>query len=232
MQVERGVAEPASRPTTPKAARTRAALIEAGEALFAARGFSATRLEDVAAAVGIRRASIVYHFRDKRALYDAVLADVMAGLHERIAPLLRDDAPLGRRIESAVGAWVSYVGERPSLARLLLREVADATAGDAPPVRAHLGPFVTLAKEVMARGQGDPILSRAPADPAHMASTIAGATIFFVAALPTLSPDLRFDPLSESQIGEHRKQVLAITRRLLAGDDDGPREPEPGDPER
>ncbi|MGH7287017.1 MAG: TetR family transcriptional regulator, partial [Myxococcota bacterium] len=53
-----------------KALRTRAAILAAAEAVFAERGFAAARLEDVAARVGIRRASIVYHFRDKRELYD------------------------------------------------------------------------------------------------------------------------------------------------------------------
>ena len=62
-----------------RAERTRTAILVAAEGLFAQKGFDATRLEDVAAAVGIRRASIVYYFRDKRELYDAVLEDVFGG---------------------------------------------------------------------------------------------------------------------------------------------------------
>ncbi|TFG91552.1 MAG: TetR/AcrR family transcriptional regulator, partial [Myxococcales bacterium] len=59
-----------------RAEQTRTALLDASEALFAERGFDATRLEDVALRVGIRRASIVYYYRDKRELYDAVLAQL------------------------------------------------------------------------------------------------------------------------------------------------------------
>ena len=43
---------------------------------FAAAGFDAARMEDVAREVGIKRAGIFYYFRDKRALYDAVLTQV------------------------------------------------------------------------------------------------------------------------------------------------------------
>ena len=57
-----------------RAERTRRAVLDAGEELFAERGFEATRLEDIAVRVGIRRASLVYYFPDKRRLYDAVLA--------------------------------------------------------------------------------------------------------------------------------------------------------------
>ena len=55
-----------------KADRTRAAVLDAAERLFARRGYAATRLEDVAEAVGVKRAALFYHFRDKQALYDAI----------------------------------------------------------------------------------------------------------------------------------------------------------------
>ena len=62
----------------------------------------------------------------------------------------------------------------------------------------------------------------APAvDPAHLASTVAGATVFFVSAMPTLFPALEFDPLSREQLEAHRSQVLRITRRLLGVPGDG-----------
>ena len=47
-------------------------LLEAGEAEFAARGYADARLEDIAAAVGVRRASLLYHFATKQELYDRV----------------------------------------------------------------------------------------------------------------------------------------------------------------
>ena len=85
--------------------------------------------------MGIRRASIVYHFRDKRELYEAVLAAVLEGFRERLQAALAQPGPLLERIEAGVGAWVDYVGARPSLARLLLREVADASLETPPALR-------------------------------------------------------------------------------------------------
>ena len=112
-----------SAPTGPRAERTRAAILEAAEDLFAERGFDATRLEDIAERVGIRRASIVYHFRDKRELYDAVLTDVFGGLYQLLSEVLGGPEPLPERIEAGVSAWVDYVGGRPTIARFILREV-------------------------------------------------------------------------------------------------------------
>jgi TetR/AcrR family transcriptional regulator len=207
---------------TRRGSQTRALILDSAEALFAERGFDATRLEDVAERVGIRRASIVYHFRDKRELYDAVLEGVFGGFRERLAAVLDTDRPWQQRIEAAIAAWVDYVGARPSLARLLLREVASASPGAPPPLVAHLGPFFELIERVTAQLRGQPA---PPIDPVHLASTIAGATVFFVAAMPALIPGLGFDPLRPDQLESHKREVLRIARRLLARDAERPRRP-------
>ncbi len=208
------------RKTTPKAERTRASILEAAELQFAERGFSATRLEDVAERVGIRRASIVYYYRDKQELYDAVLESVLGGLYGRIEPALLAPGSVWDRIEASISAWVDYVGSRPTFARLLLREIADGKPGKA--LLTHSAPFVSLAAKVLAESKGDPSAPHPNVDPAHIASTIAGATVFFVSAMPMLYPALGFDPLSRDQLEAHRSEVLKIARRLL--DSGGPEE--------
>jgi TetR/AcrR family transcriptional regulator len=206
---------PQAEPQRSRAERTRAAVLEASEALFAEKGFAATRLEDVADRVGIRRASIVYYFRDKRELYDAVLASVFGGLLARIEEALSRPDPLPVRIEAGVVAWVDYVAARPSIARLILREVADAAPGHRPAVIAHTRPFFDLVHKQVFQREDASAAGLTPIDPVHLASTIAGATIFFVAAMPTLVPDLALDPVSPERIALHREEVLRIVRRLL-----------------
>ena len=207
---------------TPKSERTRAAILEAAELLFAERGFEGTRLEDVAERVGIRRASIVYYFRDKPALYDAVLADVLGGLYDVIAPALGSRAPVLARIDLAVSAWVDYVGHRPTFARLLLREIAGASGPEGPAMLRHTVRFIELARRVVAESRSDPNGVRSAVDPAHLAATIAGATVFFVSAMPTLFPALEFDPLAKEQLDAHRAEVLRITHRLLGSNGESP----------
>ena len=201
----------------PRAERTRSAILAAAETLFAERGFASARLEDVALRVGVRRASILYYFRDKPELYDAVLAGLLEALYERVATALRSGAGgFAQRIERAVSAWVDFVGERPALARIVLREAADATAERPPAILRHLPPFHALGREFLDASRDDPLVRSAPIDPIHFASAIAGATIFFVAAMPALVPDEGLDPLAPAQLAAHRAEVLRIARRLLA----------------
>lgn len=204
------VALAAARP--PKAERTRAAILAAAERLFAERGFDATRLEDVATAVGIRRASIVYHFRDKAELYDAVLADVLGALLARFEAALFGAGSFAVRIERAVSEWIDAVAARPALARLLLREVADAAPTRATRLAPHLAPFFALVARVLAASDAAPLPE---VDPVAVASQVAGGTVFFVAAMPTLLSQAAFDPLEPTRLESLRRELLGVVRRLL-----------------
>jgi TetR/AcrR family transcriptional regulator len=211
----------------PRAERTRAAILEAAERLFAERGFASTRLEDVAEAVGIRRASIVYYFRDKSELYDAVLADVLGALRARLEPVLLGAAPsasgrrvpLAARAEAAVSAWIDHLAARPALARLLLREVADGGPGREPPLARHLRPFFDLVERVVTESD-DPLARARGVDPVRLAAQVAGSSVFLVAAIPTLLPGLRADPLAPERLEALRRELIDATRRLLGGVDE------------
>jgi TetR/AcrR family transcriptional regulator len=204
------IALPVPRP--PKAERTRAAILAAAERLFAERGFEATRLEDVAAAVGIRRASIVYHFRDKPELYDAVLADVLGALRAQLARALLGEGAFVARIERAVSAWIDAVVTRPALARLLLREVAGGSPAHRSRLAPHLSPFFALVERALAAP--DAAYPR-DVDPVAVASQVAGGTVFFVAAMPTLLSAAAFDPFATERIEALRREMLGAVRRLL-----------------
>ena len=68
-----------------KGQATRRALIAAATELFAARGYDATPIEAVFEAAGVSRGALYHHFEDKRALFEAVLDSVEAGLAARVA---------------------------------------------------------------------------------------------------------------------------------------------------
>jgi TetR/AcrR family transcriptional regulator len=104
--------------------RTRAAILEAAERLFADRGYTNTRLADVAEQVGIRRASIVYYFRDKRELYEAVLDEAFGPLLAKHRDTLATDIPVAEKLERLALDLSTYGWERPTAFRLVLHEIA------------------------------------------------------------------------------------------------------------
>jgi TetR/AcrR family transcriptional regulator len=190
-------------------------VLEAAEPVFGERGFDAARLEDIAKRVGIRRASIVYYFKDKRELYEAVLDRVFGDLHDEIARALDACEGLPQRIETSVSTWVHFVGRRPTTARLILREVADAGPGQGSRLVEQSHRFAHLVVTRILAGRDAASERLEPIDPLHLGSMVIGATVFFVAAMPALVPKLRFDPLSPEQLEAHEQEVLRVVRRLL-----------------
>src|SRR6478672_7971479 len=68
-----------------RAAERRQAIIEAAMDEFIARGFAATRLDDVAKRAGVAKGTIYLHFRDKEALFQELIRTALGPLISRLA---------------------------------------------------------------------------------------------------------------------------------------------------
>lgn len=87
------------RRTRAEAAATREAILDAAEQEFLARGVSRTSLQDIAQRVGVTRGAIYWHFKDKVALFTAMLDRVHLSFWDSAEALVESfppDDPLGR----------------------------------------------------------------------------------------------------------------------------------------
>lgn len=110
------------------AGRSRSALLEAAEDLFAERGFDATSLGDVAKRAGLSRGTPNYFFGSKDQLYEAVLERAFRereqATREAFQPLVRwaaaeDPGSLKRTLTGAVTGYMDFLASRPSFLRLI-----------------------------------------------------------------------------------------------------------------
>jgi TetR/AcrR family transcriptional regulator len=202
-----------SRRSTLVAEQTRELILQAAETEFANRGFARARLEDIAEPVGITRAAIIYHFGDKQALYAAVLEATFTALAERIRAALEADAPHAERVERLIGAWVDYAAERPTLARLFMREVADSPRELAPELRQLVDPMFSVVTEGIEKGQDDGAFRKV--DPVLVVSILAGATMWFVTDAPLLGGEETLRLSKEEAFSAFRQELIGVTRHLL-----------------
>jgi TetR/AcrR family transcriptional regulator len=190
--------------------QTRAEIVAAAERHFAERGFEATRLEDVAADVGIRRAAIFYYFRDKHELYAAVLEEVFSGA----MTALPSHGSAAERLEASLIGWIDYVARRPTVARLILREAANAQPGSASPLlragKAPVDTFRAVIEEGVASGELKPVT-----DPHRFISLMGATTVFHFAAMPWLTLDVPFDPWDQDELEKHKREIVLVARAML-----------------
>jgi len=200
-----------------KARKTRSVILAAAEQFFARTGYAATRLEDVAESLGLTRASLFYYFRDKQTLYDAMLENAFSSLAVHLGEALSVPGPIATRIERAVEAWVDALVARPTIARLILRYVADAEERPTQRIYSSSEQFRSMYWALFEHGRASGELKPIHEDPFHAASAVVGHTVFYVAGLATIIPG-DFKPLTPEQVTAHKSDVLHSVRYLLGID--------------
>ena len=131
---------------------TRQAILRAAEAIFAERGYAGARMDDVAAEVGIKRASMVYYFRDKHSLYVALLQDLYGELLERYQRRLVAGGTARDRILDILQVWTDHVVERPGSVRILMWESARVRRSPAESVAGEMAPIQNALSELLEEG--------------------------------------------------------------------------------
>jgi AcrR family transcriptional regulator len=139
-------APPSSVPLSGRAARAaerRQAIIEAALDEFIARGFTATRLDDVAKRAGVAKGTIYLHFKDKESMFEELIRTALVPLIGR----LHAPPPIGGSVRDAVEGF----------ARTFVQEVASTRRGDIVRLIVAEGPrFPAIAdfyyREVVSRG--------------------------------------------------------------------------------
>jgi AcrR family transcriptional regulator len=116
------------------AERSRSAILDSAEALFAECGFEGASLAQIATEAGLSRATPSYFFSNKEGLYVAVLerlfAEREAATREAFSPLIawaEEDAAESLRsaLTAAVDGYLRFLQRRPAFARLIQREQLD-----------------------------------------------------------------------------------------------------------
>jgi AcrR family transcriptional regulator len=113
--------------------RSRGAILDAAERLFAKQGFDATSLTQVGAAAGVSRGTPGYFFRTKAELYQAVLdrslAEVRDAVREGRERALASNESAETILAGAVSDYFDFLSARPYFIRLIEREALS----NAPP---------------------------------------------------------------------------------------------------
>jgi AcrR family transcriptional regulator len=108
-----------------RAAERRGAIIEAAMDEFIARGFAATRLDDVARRAGVAKGTIYLHFKDKEALFEELIRTAIVPLVGRLvaAPPVAG-ASVRDMVEGFAAAFMQQVAttRRGDIIRLIVAE--------------------------------------------------------------------------------------------------------------
>jgi TetR/AcrR family transcriptional regulator len=195
---------------------SRAAILKAAVAEFADHGIAGARTDAIARAAHVNKALLYYYFKDKDALYEAVLDHVFSGLRARVMPVLESKLPPRRKMLEYLGAYFDYIAANPRFPRVVQGEWMRSGAGSARMQRVAreyfrpiFGKVADLLRDGIAAGEFRAV------NPMDFVSSVVGVIIFYFSAAPLMKTLTKGDPLSVERIRERRAFVLDFISAAL-----------------
>ena len=195
---------------TPKARKEE--ILEVATRLFAERGYEGASMNDVAELVGMRKASLFYHFATKDALYEAVVDRLIASLHQPLQAIYASAGTFPERLDALTRTLVEALGSRPYAARLLLRETMDW----GPVMRSTLADRILMVLEAGAAwvkaGQAEGVFGEG--DPRHVVITAIGMHVLPFAIGQLIERYTGKTPFDPEFVARRRDELLRQARQL------------------
>lgn len=180
-------------------------------ALFARHGFNGTSLQMIADAVGITKASLLYHYKKDR-LREEVLKGLLARWKEVLPQVLLAATTNGKnRLDATLEEGLSFFQEDPNRARLLMREILDAPEAMRARITEHVAPWMGLATDTIRRGQKDGVV-RPDLDPEAYVTTFI---ILILGAFATAEVSGGVLETTEDYVARFKDEIIRIAKASL-----------------
>jgi TetR/AcrR family transcriptional regulator len=200
------------------AGTTREAILLEARRCFADHGYEGTSLNDIAAGVGIRRASVLHHFPSKEAVYQAVFERALADWGERINKSVESGADGAEgegwtHVDRVLTATVRWFAENPEFVRLVRHESLAAGTHLGFDLGEAIRPYFQRAVNYFDREMGAGRLRKH--DPEQLIISGYGAVLNYFSDVHFLQGLLGRDPMDEDAIETRIQAIRDFFRAAL-----------------
>jgi AcrR family transcriptional regulator len=196
--------------------RTRAAILDAAEKLFAQKGFDATSLNEVGTAAGVSRGTPGYFFGSKADLYQAVLDRSFTEVREAVragrARALASNQTPDAILAGAVSDYFDFLAARPNFIRLIEREALNG--GPQLDEVSHL----SAGQEALAAISAELGLDDSPSgEAAQLLLSIIALCWFHLIHARTVAPAVGVTLENADDLERRRRHIVGLVLNGLAG---------------
>ena len=199
----------------PQAREIRKKIIAAAARQFGVCGFKETRVEDIAAEVGIVRSAVLHHFGTKRNLYDAVLDELYGESIKLIYLSLQEEGDIRDRLYNMIDRLVEQMIRQPEIAFLSLRSTIEPDKEIRADAKERARPYARSMREFVLAARPNLSNEEAVTAQLRLTSALFGHGLYFVTAMPSLTNFSRKQIFSAANVKLLKEDLFAAGCRAL-----------------
>jgi len=195
---------------------SRAAILKAAAREFALEGGAGARTDAIARSAGVNKALLYYYFKDKEAIYRAVLDQVFGGVRAAIHNALSQELSPRDKLAGYVCAHFDYIASNPLYPRIVQAEFL--RAGRDPSrleriAKHYFRPVFLELSGLLKNGAQSGDFRQV--DPVHFIPSMISVIVFYFNTAPIMKLMTGADPMSPERLAERRAAVVDFISAAL-----------------
>lgn len=186
----------------------RARLFTAAAELIGERGFHGTTVDDIAELAGVAKGTVYYHFKNKEALFDALLTEHFSRLGDAFRTAVANAAGPADALGALVRTELEYIHANQAASKLLMSEVWRSDRAWQETLRPLRERYVAAFRDVLDAGVASHAFRQG------LDAPLAASALFGMVATAALDW-LVFDP--DRDAAEITEAVVALALRAVTG---------------
>ena len=175
---------------------------------FVQKGFTATRMQEIADEANINKAMLHYYFRSKEKMYEEIIIQTLNTIIPRLAKAIEHEGTLWERIEKLIETYINILIEQPDIPIFIMSELSQKQERFVKELKKRAAFFPVVQNfilQIMTEMQQGKIKE---IPPIHLFLNILGMTIFPFMAKPIFCTVFDFPEKDFTALMEERKKII------------------------
>ncbi len=131
---------------------TAESILQAAAQVFAEKGYDGARVEEIARAAKVNKATLYYQIGDKQALYEAIIYRIMSGMAEQIEQEIAAAPKASDKLRCFIQTLACHGGIAKQFSSIMMREIADEGVRLKDPALQQMGRVFGLLNDILELG--------------------------------------------------------------------------------
>ena len=202
---------------TDRSSDTRARILDAALGEFSSLGMAGARMDQIAAAAGVNKALLYYHFDSKENLYVAAVEMISAKIRDQSMAVLMKDVSAGERLVRMALNHFDRILAQGEFQRLMQQEMMRQKQGEEGAlqivVKRVFSPLFAMYEALVREGVSTGELI--DVEPMQMHLAALGANVMYFMAAPVWRMVLPFDPFAPDVLEARRRSTVEFLGKTV-----------------